>query len=436
MWQMTLTRRELLLLTLTVAVQLAHGRASAQGLATTPPMGWNSWNHYRCNVSDALIRAQADAMLSSGMKAAGYQYVNIDDCWEGERDTNGYIHPNSKFPDMKALADYVHGKGLKLGIYSSPGPKTCGKYEGSYGHEQQDAEMYAKWGIDYLKYDWCSAANIYQPNEYPAAIRKMHDALVHAGRPIVYSIHGRGAVWEWAAAAGANLWRTTGDISDLYARMIAIGFGQSGLEKFAGPGHWNDPDYLVPNAGMTASQAQSQFTLWAILAAPLVVSADLMTMPEWTRRMLLNQTAIGIDQNPRGLQAHLAFRLRGTEAWVKPLSGQAAAVAVLNQAAQPAAVRLTGPMLGFPAARSFSAVDVWAGRTFVADRPMLVSIAPETAVLLRVVARRRGSPAPASRFRSSQGRPQSSGGRPRSSRGRARSTRVTARSSSSKGGPR
>ncbi|MBV8996459.1 MAG: hypothetical protein JO287_22775, partial [Pseudonocardiales bacterium] len=235
-------------------------------------------------------------------------------------------------------------------------------------------------------------------------------------------------------------WRTGPDLGipgDVqYAQVIQNFQLDAEHPQDAGPGHWNDPDYLVPNAGMTASQAQSQFTLWAILAAPLVVSADLMTMPEWTRRMLLNQTAIGIDQNPRGLQAHLAFRLRGTEAWVKPLSGQAAAVAVLNQAAQPAAVRLTGPMLGFPAARSFSAVDVWAGRTFVADRPMLVSIAPETAVLLRVVARRRGSPAPASRFRSSQGRPQSSGGRPRSSRGRARSTRVTARSSSSKGGPR
>jgi alpha-galactosidase len=208
---------------------IAFGRGAAAAakqpvLAPTPPMGWNSWNHYACEVGDSVVRAQADAMAASGMRAAGYQYVNIDDCWEGKRDDKGYIHPNDKFPDMKALADYVHAKGLKLGIYSSPGPKTCAGYEGSYGHEQQDAEMYAKWGIDYLKYDWCSARDVYQPSEYPASIRKMHDALVRAGRPIVYSIHGRGAVWDWAASAGADLWRTTGDVKDNYSRMIAIGF--------------------------------------------------------------------------------------------------------------------------------------------------------------------------------------------------------------------
>jgi alpha-galactosidase len=202
----------------------AAAAAKQPVLAPTPPMGWNSWNHYACEVSDSVVRAQADAMAGSGLRAAGYQYVNIDDCWEGKRDDKGYIHPNNRFPDMKALADYVHSKGLKLGIYSSPGPKTCAGYEGSYGHEQQDAEMYAKWGIDYLKYDWCSARDVYQPSEYPASIRKMHDALVRAGRPIVYSIHGRGAVWEWGASAGADLWRTTGDVKDNYSRMIAIGF--------------------------------------------------------------------------------------------------------------------------------------------------------------------------------------------------------------------
>lgn len=163
-------------------------------------MGWNSWNHFGCGVTDAIIRAQAEAMVRSGMKAAGYSYVNIDDCWEGQRDAKGFIHPNQKFPDMKALADYVHSRGLKLGIYSSPGPKTCDDYEGSYRHEEQDAQTYASWGIDYLKYDWCSARYVYQPSEYPQAFRKMHEALLHAGRPIVFSIHGRGRISASSAA--------------------------------------------------------------------------------------------------------------------------------------------------------------------------------------------------------------------------------------------
>src|SRR5579872_4171680 len=208
--------RPFLVLGILLAAAIASPRSFAQQLqlAQTPPMGWNSWNHFACKISDATIRAQADAMVSSGMKAAGYQYVNIDDCWEGQRDSKGFIHSNSRFPDMKALADYVHSKGLKLGIYSSPGPTTCDDLSGSYGHEEQDAETYAQWGIDYLKYDWCSARFVYQTSQYPAAFKKMHDALVRNGRPIVYSIHGRGNVWAWAASVGANLWRTTGDIKD------------------------------------------------------------------------------------------------------------------------------------------------------------------------------------------------------------------------------
>src|SRR5579872_2380717 len=174
----------LVLLSFCVWPLTAHG----QNLARTPPMGWNSWNHFACKVSDAVVRAQADAMASNGMKAAGYEYINIDDCWQGKRDANGEIQGNDRFPDMKALADYVHSKGLKLGIYSSPGSKTCGGYEGSYGHEAQDARTYANWGVDYLKYDWCSARKVYQPSEMPAAYKKMHDALVATGRPIVFSL--------------------------------------------------------------------------------------------------------------------------------------------------------------------------------------------------------------------------------------------------------
>src|SRR5215471_17510881 len=196
--------------------------------ALTPPMGWNSWNHFACKVNDAVVRSAADSMVANGMKAAGYTFVNIDDCWQGKRDDKGSIQPNERFPDMRALADYVHSRGLKIGIYSSPGPKTCAKYEGSYGHEEQDAETYAQWGIDYLKYDLCSLRDIMKQAGSPEAAHKMmvdayikmHNALEKTGRPIVYSLcqYGDDAVWRWGASVGGNLWRTTGDISDKYSR--------------------------------------------------------------------------------------------------------------------------------------------------------------------------------------------------------------------------
>ena len=208
--------------------------AQQETLAARPPMGWNSWNHFKSKVDDAAVRAQAEAMVSSGMRDAGYTYINIDDTWEGDRDAQGNIQANSKFPDMKALADFVHSKGLKLGIYSSPGPKTCAKFEGSYGHELQDARTYAAWGIDYLKYDLCGLRDQMKAAPTPEAAhqimvdayKKMHDALRSTGRPIVYSLcqYGNDAVWEWGASVGGNLWRTTGDISDKYASMADIGF--------------------------------------------------------------------------------------------------------------------------------------------------------------------------------------------------------------------
>ncbi len=190
-------------------------------LAATPPMGWNDWYQYQCKVSDAIVRANVDALVKSGMRAAGYKYVNIDDCWQGKRDAQGFIHPNSRFPDMKALADYIHSKGLKFGLYSSPGPTTCTGYSGSYQHEKQDAETYAKWGVDFLKYDWCSAGKVYRPDQMQAAYRKMHDALVDTGRPIVFSLcqYGLEGVWRWGASVGGNMWRTTNDIGGDYNRI-------------------------------------------------------------------------------------------------------------------------------------------------------------------------------------------------------------------------
>src|SRR5438445_1459621 len=227
-------------------------------------MRWNSWNKLRGSVNDAAVRGMADAMVKSGMKDAGYLYINIDDTWEGTRDEKGIIRTNSKFPDMKALADYVHGKGLKLGIYSSPGPKTCAGYEGSYGHEEDDARTYAAWGIDYLKYDWCGAGRIYKDDEMQAVYQKMGDALQATGRPIVFSLcqYGRNNVWTWGPEVGGNLWRTTGDITDTWESMTRIGFGQHPLAEYARPGHGNDPDMReVGSAGKSDTDYRTQLSL-------------------------------------------------------------------------------------------------------------------------------------------------------------------------------
>ncbi len=309
-------------------------KASTNNLAMTPPMGWNSWNAFHKNIDDATIRAQADAMVSSGMKAAGYEYINIDDGWEGTRDAQGNLHPIKGFPDMKALADYVHSKGLKIGIYSSPGPKVCGGFDGSgsYGHEEQDAKLFASWGMDYLKYDWCTAGTVYQRSEYPEAIHKMSVALAQTGRPMVYSIHGRGAVWEYAAAQGANLWRTTGDINDTPARMLVIGFGQEGLEKFAGPGHWNDPDMLeIGNGGMHNSAYQMHMTLWCLLAAPLIAGNDLTTMKPETLAILTNPEVIAVDQDPAGIQGHMIMQQGPIVVMMKPMKDGSKAVGLFNR---------------------------------------------------------------------------------------------------------
>jgi alpha-galactosidase len=305
----------------------------SNGLARTPPMGWNSWNHFAGKIDDKTVREIADAMASDGMKAAGYVYVNIDDTWQGTRDAQGNIWTNDRFPNMKALADYVHGRGLKLGIYSGPGTRTCAGFEGSYGHEAQDARSYAAWGIDYLKYDWCSASKIYQDDDMQAVYQKMGDALRATGRPIVYSLcqYGRDSVWEWGAAVGGNLWRTTGDISDNWDSMMGIVMHQFGLEQWAGPGHWNDPDMLeVGNGGMTADEYRTHMALWAILAAPLLAGNDLRDAPRETLDILENREVIAVDQDPLGQQGHRVALNANYGEWARPLSGGAQAVAVVN----------------------------------------------------------------------------------------------------------
>ena len=313
-------------------------------IAATPAMGWNSWNHFATHVTDKDVRDAADTIVSSGMKDAGYIYVNIDDAWEGKRDASGNIVPNGKFPDMKSLADYVHSKGLKIGIYSSPGPQTCGKYEGSYQHEEQDAKMYAQWGIDYLKYDLCSYHEIMQ-KEAPgdqakqyqmmrAAYEKMHKALQATGRPIYFSLcqYGWDSVWKWGPTVGGNSWRTTDDIEDNYMSMSNIGFSQAGLSKYAAPGHWNDPDMLeVGNGKMKYNEYLTHMSLWAILAAPLLAGNDLSQMSAETKSILMNKDVIAIDQDPLGKQGDRVSAEGPFEVWSKPLKDGSVAVGLFNR---------------------------------------------------------------------------------------------------------
>jgi len=306
--------------------------AQGNGPARTPPMGWNSWNHFACKVTEADVRSAADALVSTGMKSAGYIYVNIDDCWQGTRDEKGVIHPNGKFPDMKGLSDYVHAKGLKLGIYSSPGPKTCAGFEGSLGHEELDAQSYAQWGIDYLKYDYCSFQGDFAAQM--AAYEKMHEALEKTGRAIVFSLcqYGMDRVWRWGPSVGGNLWRTTDDISDDYNDMAYIGFGQNGLERFAAPGHWNDPDMLeVGNGRMNKDEYLTHMSLWCLLAAPLLAGNDLSKMTPDTLAILTNPEVIGVDQDALGSQGHRVAQEGQLEVWVKLLADGSKAVGLFNR---------------------------------------------------------------------------------------------------------
>jgi len=307
-------------------------KVKSNGLAATPPMGWNSWNLFAEKVDDRTVRTMADAMVSSGMRDAGYIYVNIDDTWEGVRDAQGNLPPNHKFPDMKALADYVHSKGLKLGIYSGPGPRTCGSYPASYGHEAQDAKMWASWGIDYLKYDWCSAGSIYKNDALQPIYQKMGDALAETGRPIVYSLceYGMGSVEKWGADVSGNLWRTTGDIRDAWDSMIDNIEKQVPTAPYAGPGHWNDPDMLeIGNGHMSDDEYRTHMSLWALSAAPLLAGNDIRTMTPVTRSILMNREVISIDQDPLGKQAS-PVKNGDLETWIKPLADGSVAVGVVN----------------------------------------------------------------------------------------------------------
>lgn len=343
---------------------------TAAELSPTPPMGWNSWNHFHGSVDEADVKAAAKAMVTSGMAAAGYKYIVIDDTWQGKRDAEGAIQPNSKFPDMPGLVEYVHSLGLKFGIYSSPGPETCAGYAGSYGHVRQDAATYAKWGVDYLKYDLCSYGKIIhdkagnnlakQRAMQEAAYEKMHKALVLTGRPMVLSLcqYGTTSVWKWGAGVGGNLWRTTGDIQDKYARMAHIGFNQAGLGKFAGPGHWNDPDMLeVGNGGMSNEEYRTHMSLWALLAAPLIAGNDLSKMTPATLAILTNREVIAVDQDRLGKEGNRVWQQGPLQVWVKPLEGGARAVGLFNNSYNPHVMTFRLSTIGFPADAQMR--DLW-----------------------------------------------------------------------------
>jgi alpha-galactosidase len=316
-------------------------------IAQTPPMGWNSWNVWAVKIDDAKVRAAADAMVSSGLAAHGFQYINIDDCWEAGRDPQGNILSNSKFPDMKALADYVHSKGLKLGIYSSPGPTTCGGYTASYQHEQQDANTYAQWGIDYLKYDWCSYGSIAPPNPSLVEMQKpyavMHTALDNCGRDIVFSLcqYGGGDVWKWGEAIGGNCWRTTGDIGDTWGSLSGIAFSQDGHEKYAGPGHWNDPDMLIVgkvgwgyglrDTRLNPNEQILHMSMWSLLSAPLLIGCDMSQFDKFTISLLTNDEVLAVDQDALGKPAGRKAKYGDAEVWARPLSDGTVAVGLFNR---------------------------------------------------------------------------------------------------------
>jgi len=377
---------------------------SGDQIALTPPMGWNSWNCFASSVTAEKVKAAADAMVKSGLVNHGWTYINIDDFWEKNprskdptldgpgRDAQGRIVPNPRFPDMKGLCDYIHSLGLKVGIYSSPGPFTCGGCLGSFDHELLDARQYAAWGIDYLKYDWCS----YRPElekkrtrpaefgqwsrawEAPAFQKRaslmvpyalMRHMLDQADRDIVYSLcqYGMGNVSEWGARVGGNCWRTTGDIRDSWGSMSHIGFGQAGLEKHAGPGHWNDPDMLVVGlvgwgprlhpSKLTPNEQYTHISLWCLLSAPLLIGCDMTRLDDFTLNLLTNDEVLAVNQDPLGRQARRVWKEGFLEVWAKPMEDGSVAVGLFNRGVLPAKVTARWADLGLRGKRRVR--DLW-----------------------------------------------------------------------------
>jgi len=420
-------------------------------ICLTPPMGWNSWNHFHRNVSDKVIRDTADTMAATGLIDHGWTYVNIDDCWEGKRDAEGRIQGNEKFPDLKALGDYVHSKGLKFGIYSSPGPKTCAGFEATYEHEDQDAQSYAQWGVDYVKYDWCSYGQIAKKisaDKFAALVpgqadeirtlmaernklegnrkrtaeqeqqlkevrgkinsalkvitpeqksqvdleilqhpyKQFRESLDKVQRDIVFSYcqYGMGNSWEWAGALGGNCWRTTGDISASWKSMTGIGFAQNGHEKYASPGHWNDPDMLeIGNKGLTPDECYTHMTLWCLLASPLLIGCDMTQMDAVTVDIFSNDEVIGVNQDALGKQGYRVAQQGDSEVWAKPLADGTLAVGLFNRSTQPATVSIRWADLKLQGPQAVR--DLWRQKdTGPQESELSCPVAPHSAELFRV----------------------------------------------------
>ncbi|KJV33865.1 alpha-galactosidase [Luteibacter yeojuensis] len=367
----------------------AEPAVPSNGLAQLPPMGWNSWNHFAGRITAADVRGMADAMVATGMRDAGYTYVNIDDTWEGERDAAGHIRPNAKFGDMAALAAYVHARGLKLGLYSSPGAKTCAKFEGSFGHEDDDARTYAAWGVDFLKYDYCGATLLYPVTRenQEALFRRMGHALRNAGRPMVYSLSQSGEfdIWRWGPGTGANLWRTTPDISDTWASMSQRGFRQLELAAWSGPGHWNDPDMLeIGNGGMDTDEYRTQMSLWSMLPAPLLAGNDLRTMDAATRSILLNREVIAVDQDPAGRPARRLQKQGDVEVLARDMADGSVVVGFFNRGDASASVSFAWHRLGSGFAGTATVRDLWAHQSSPAGDAFHGDVPRHGVVLLRL----------------------------------------------------
>ncbi|BFV59659.1 ricin-type beta-trefoil lectin domain protein [Kitasatospora sp. CMC57] len=379
------------------AAAVTAGVTAGNGLATTPPMGFNDWNAYGCNVSESLIRTTALAMHNNGMQAAGYNYVNIDDCWMTHaRDSNGRLVPDPvKFPNgIKGTADYVHSLGLKLGIYEDAGLQTCAGFPGSLGHETTDAQSFASWGVDYLKYDNCYAGpgcwlnSCPNGSKAPAQTRytTMRDALAATGRPILFSLcnWGEDNVWTWGAGIG-NSWRTTGDINASWSSILSIFHSNVRLASYAGPGHWNDPDMLeIGNGPLTDVENRSHFSLWSQMAAPLIAGTNIASASPATLATLTNARVIAVDQDPLGKQGTLVSSNGGLDVLAKPLANGDVSVVLFNETGSTATISTSAAAIGKTGAAGYTLTDLWSGATSTTAGTISASVPPHGTTMFRV----------------------------------------------------